>query len=434
MHVNRTAATLVIVALVTACRGDGPRPAAQAPSAADHAAGARHESTAVAVAAARAVDTSTPPQPDTAQASAPARRPAPIRHVPQPATVRALYVNRAAARGDAVWNLVALARNSAVNALVFDVKDDQGLVLYRSTVSLAHMIGADTTQPMPARHLHALMDSLRRYHIYPIARIAVARDPVLAMRRPQWGLVHRSGDAERNAWVDPRHREVWAYAADLASEAVARGFSEVLFADARFPDSRGQPELLELTSTDGRTRSQVIRDQLGFLNERVSPLGVPMAVDVNGLAAVDSSDLNSGQRWEMLADRADVLAPTMFPGRFPPGTLGFTNPGARPGDAVGRALAAARRRSDALRDAARIVPWYQAFGAGAAPIDAADVRAQIAAGEAEGFHSWMLWNPDSRYREEFWRDTASAKPAKPKPSKSKPPAKVSGRAGGRSRR
>jgi hypothetical protein len=288
---------------------------------------------------------------------------------------------------------------------------------------------------MPARRLHALMDSLRHYRIYPVARIAVARDPVLAARRPQWGVIRRPADPERNAWVDPRHREVWAYAADLASEAVARGFSAVLFADARFPDSRGQPELLELTSTDGRTRSQVIRDQLGFLSTRTGVLGVPIALDVNGLAAVDSSDLDTGQRWEMLADRTDILAPAMFPSRFPSGSLGLTNPAALPGEAVGRALGDAARRTDALRGAARVVPWYQAFGPGTAPVDPAFVRAQIAAGEAKGFSSWMLWNPDSRYTETMWRDTTHTPATATKsPAKSKTPAKATGRAGGRSRR
>jgi hypothetical protein len=96
-------------------------------------------------------------------------------------------------------------------------------------------------------------------------------------------------------------------------------------------------------------------------------------------------------------------------------------------------LAQARRRSDALHGAARIVPWYQAFGTGAATVDPARVRAQIAAGEAQGVDSWMLWNPDSRYTETMWRDTTKAPSTKPKP-KPKPPAKVSGRAGGRSRR
>jgi hypothetical protein len=433
MPVNRSLAALLIAALAAAC-GGSPRDAGRT-TPADSAHAARPDTAPAPAPVPAAADTTAPFADDTTAVSAPVRRPPPIRHVPQPATIRALYVSRAAARSDAVWSLIALARQSTVNALVFDVKDDQGQTLYRSTVSLAHVIGADTAQPMPARRLHALMDSLRRYRIYPVARIAVARDPLLAARRPQWGVIRRPADPERNAWLDPRHREVWAYAADLASEAVARGFSAVLFADARFPDSRGQPELLELTSTDGRTRSQVIRDELGFLSTRTDPLSVPVAVDVTGLAAVDSSDLNTGQRWEMVADRTDILAPTMFPSRFPAGALGMTNAAAQPGEAVGRALAAARRRSDALHGAARIVPWYQAFGAGAQPVDPAFVRAQIVAGEQHGFTSWMLWNPDSRYVEAMWRDTTHTPASKPKaPAKAKPPAKATGRAGGRSRR
>ena len=447
MHLNRSAAVLLLATLLASCGRESARRGAQPPASIDTSGAVRRDAPAVPTdTRARATDPT--PETDSAAdsaAAAPILRPPPIRRVPAPATIHALYVNRAAARGDEVWRLIDLARHNGVNALVFDVKDDQGRLLYPSTVGLAHLIGADTDQPMPVRRLHALMDSLRQYKLYPIARIVVGRDPVLVAQRPQWAVLHRAGDPERNAWLDPRHREIWAYAADLASEAAARGFSEVQFADVRFPDSRGAAELLELTSTKGVTRSQVIRDQLRYMDSRISVLNVPMAIDIDGLATMDSSDLNTGQRWEMLADRADVLTPLMFPSRFPTGSFGIAQPSAQPGEIVGRALKAARQRTEVLRDAGQIVPWYQAFGMGTSPVVPAQVRAQIAAGEAEGFHSWMLWNPESHYSAEMWRDSSQAAPPKPKAARKATPkaggkatrkagAKVTGRAGGKSRR
>ncbi|HET7631483.1 MAG TPA: putative glycoside hydrolase [Gemmatimonadaceae bacterium] len=426
MLLKRTLTTLLAGAALTACGGERARSAADRASADSsaragvrRAQAARADSIAVrdSIARAAAADT-TPVAPSR---PAPNRaRPAPVEHQATPDPLRALYVSRASARGDAVWRLIQTARHTPVNALVFDVKDDDGHLLYPSTVGLAHLVGADTVGAISVRHLHAIMDSLRRYRIYAIARIVVARDPVLVAQRPQWALIRRADNPERNAWVDARHREVWAYAADLASEAVARGFSEVMFDDVRFPDSRNESERLEVTPTDGRSRSQVIRDQLGFLQSRVSVLDVPMSIGVEAMAALDSSDLGIGQRWEMVADHADAIMLSILPSRIPAGTAGLQYPQEQPVELVNRVLEAARRRSASLWHAARIVPLYQDPAARPTAGDRASLRAELEAGYGLGVKSWVLWNAEGRYTEGAFRSDSTRK--------------ATGRAGGRSRR
>ena len=49
------------------------------------------------------------------------------RSSPRPDVVRGLYVNRWAALGDRMWQLIEVAKRTEVNALVIDVKDDRGL-------------------------------------------------------------------------------------------------------------------------------------------------------------------------------------------------------------------------------------------------------------------------------------------------------------------
>src|SRR5262245_49068407 len=65
---------------------------------------------------------------------------------PRPDTVRGIYVNRWAAIGSRMWELIDLAKSTEINALVIDVKDDRGFMLYRSSVPLAKAISADTTR------------------------------------------------------------------------------------------------------------------------------------------------------------------------------------------------------------------------------------------------------------------------------------------------
>src|SRR5215208_4545329 len=112
--------------------------------------------------------------------------------VPTPDPVRGLYVNRWAALGQRMWELVDVAKRTEVNAFVIDVKDDRGFVLYRSTVPLAREIGADTTRPMSYRRVRAVLDTLRMYGIYPIARIVVAKDPLLAEKKLEWSIKRRA--------------------------------------------------------------------------------------------------------------------------------------------------------------------------------------------------------------------------------------------------
>jgi hypothetical protein len=44
-----------------------------------------------------------------------------------------------------------------------------------------------------------------------------------------------------------------------------------------------------------------------------------------------------------------------------------------------------------------VVPWYQDFTLGPPHYYAEQVRAQKKAGYDNGFQSWILWNPGSRY-------------------------------------
>jgi hypothetical protein len=134
--------------------------------------------------------------------------PAPLPLVARPEVVRGLYVNRWAALGDRMWQLIDVAKRTEVNALVIDVKDDRGFLLYRSSVPLAREIGADTNRPMSAKRLRAIIDTMRAHDIFPIARIVVAKDPLLAQAKSEWAVKRKSDGApwiDKNGlpWLDP---------------------------------------------------------------------------------------------------------------------------------------------------------------------------------------------------------------------------------------
>ena len=330
------------------------------------------------------------------------RRPqAPL--VPTPNPVRGLYVNRwVSLSRKKMSDLIDVANRTEVNALVLDVKDDRGLILYRSNVPLAREIAADTLQPLSYKWIRAILDTMRAHNIYPIARIVVAKDPLLADRKREWAIKRKGSteawlDKNKRPWLDPTHPEIWKYAADLAAEAVRMGFSEIQLDYVRFPDEDRIITEGEYANMNGRVRAQVIRDQLGYVRSLVKPLGVPLTIDVFGLTATDTTDMGIGQRWEMFVDRADVVLPMAYPSHYAPGTYGLRNPNASPYATIDNTLEDAKRRSQGIAGAARIVPYYQDFTLGPPRYGAAQVRAQIKAGYDNGVRGWVLWNPGSRY-------------------------------------
>jgi hypothetical protein len=319
--------------------------------------------------------------------------------------VRGLYLNRWAALGDRGWELIGLASRTEVNALVIDVKDDRGFVLYRSRVPLAQAIGADTNRPMTHARLAAMLDSMRAYHIYPIARIVVAKDPLLASAKLEWAIRRKADpatpwrDKKGHPWLDPHQDGPWRYAADLACEAVDLGFSEIQFDYVRFPDDKRLVLDATFPLARGRVRAQVIRDQLLATRKRLAPLGVPITADVFGLTATDTTDMGIGQKWEQFVNTVDIVLPMMYPSHYNPGSYGIGNPNAHPYETIAHGLRDAHRRSASVPGAAALRPWYQDFTLGPPHYTATEVRAQIEAGYANGVEGWVLWNPRSMYTE-----------------------------------
>src|SRR2546429_6105271 len=159
-------------------------------------------------------------------------------NTPAAEPIKALYVNAWAFGSNKLEHLVRLADSTEINAFVVDVKDDTGCLLYPSEVKVAQEIGA--TRCVRTKDVRSRLDTLRAHDIYAIARIVVAKDPLLAERRPQWSVQNRDGsgvwrDRIGTAWVDAYNDSVWIYAAQLAQEAVKLGFNEGQFDYVRFP-------------------------------------------------------------------------------------------------------------------------------------------------------------------------------------------------------
>lgn len=327
-----------------------------------------------------------------------------------PPGVKALYVNAWAFGSSKLWHLVDLADQTEVNALVVDVKDDTGCLLYESAVPTARDIGANRC--LRARDARARLDTLHAHGIHPIARIVVAKDPLLAQGKPDWSVQDVNGglwrDRINSAWVDAHNDSVWIYAAQLAAEAVALGFREVQFDYVRFPDEPRERMATAIfpARRPGDSQRASVRRHVRMLKERLAPLGIPVTFDIFGLtaSAAPGTDLGIGQVWEDFITTADVVLPMVYPSHYYRGAYGIAVPNAQPYRVVRRALEEAINRSQ-VEGAAEIRPYLQAFTLGRRlpRYTPHEIREQIRAAEDVGIYSWVLWNPRSVYQRDALR-------------------------------
>lgn len=297
-------------------------------------------------------------------------------------------------RGDAL----KLVAETELNALVIDVKDDRGIVPYRSPALAA----AGLAQPVTTvRDMQALMLDLQSRGLYLIARIVTFKDDPYVAAHPAWAVRDARGnvwrDREGLAWIDPFRREAWERNLALAEEAAALGFDEIQFDYLRFPDATG---LIFAEPDTEERRVAAIGDFLDAARRRLTRHNVFIAADVFGYVTWNRDDTRIGQHLESIVRHVDYLSPMLYPSGFTFGIPGHRNPVAAPYEIVHRSLQRALERTGL--PGTRLRPWLQAFRDYAfdrRTFGEREIRLQIEAAEASGTNGWMLWNASNRYED-----------------------------------
>jgi hypothetical protein len=331
-----------------------------------------------------------------------AQAPAPPRvRFPRPQHVRGIYANAwAAGSAGRMAELIDLARRTEINSIVIDIKDASGFISHRTEVPLAHEIGA--VDEIRISDLPGLLARLEREGVYPIARIVIVRDPIIAEYRPEMAVQDTAGgvwvDSKGLVWLNMFDRDVWEYHVAIAREVARLGFPEIQFDYVRFPDApEADMARAVFVGADGRDKAAAVRGFLQYAREELDQLHVLTTVDVFGVTTSVRRDVGIGQVWETFIDAVDVALPMVYPSHYWEGSFGHQAPNARPYEVVRRAVADAVDRSLRVHGAGLTRPWLQDFSLGQPVYAGAEVRAQIQATYDAGVQEWILWNPGSRY-------------------------------------
>ncbi len=318
--------------------------------------------------------------------------------------VRGIYMTgHSIADKEKFEKLVKLIDETELNAVVIDVKSDEGMVLYKTNLEDVQFCGANNK--VIIEDIDAVLKYLNEKEIYTIARIVTFKDNKAASKFPNLAVKTTNGtvwrDRNNQAWLNPYNKQAWDYVLNIAEEAAVKGFSEIQFDYVRFPTD-GNIRLIDYGALKDKNKAQAIGDFLKYARERLSNNGVVTSADVFGLVTTAQDDMNIGQQLEYLAESVDVICPMVYPSHYGKGSYGVAEPDFEPYKIVNYSMKkASERLSKDEKSIAKLRPWLQDFSATYLPrykkYGAAEIRAQIKGTYDAGVKEWILWNSANRY-------------------------------------
>lgn len=302
--------------------------------------------------------------------------------------------------------LIELIKTTEINAVVIDVKDDEGLMTYYSDLPDVEFTGAN--KKVRIKDINAVMKVLKENNIYSIARIVTFKDRRAGDKYANLAVKNTSGGIWRDrhgmSWLNPYNKESWNYIVSIAEEAAIKGFDEIQFDYVRFPTDGNMKIINYGPSAAGKSKAEAIAEFLAYGRERLSKKGVVVSADVFGLVTTATDDMNIGQHLETIAKSVDVISPMVYPSHYGKGSYGVAEPDFEPYKIVNRSMSVAQGRIDAMKNVspkAVLRPWLQDFTATYLPsykrYGPAEVRAQIDATYNAGAEEWLLWNAGNKF-------------------------------------
>lgn len=328
---------------------------------------------------------------------------------PQPDTppIKGIYVTAHSAGGARMESLLKLVEDTDLNSMVIDIKDDNGYITYPTQTPELLEMG---TAKKYIADMEGMLAKLKERSIYPIARIVVFKDTVLAVKQPELTFLNEDGTIWKNgrgeSFVNPYRKEVWDYNIAVAKEAAKLGFKEIQFDYVRFPegfDSRA--DLLSYTKTDV-SRVDTVAGFVKYAREQLEPLGVRVSVDIFGYAASVPAAEGIGQDFVKISNDVHVISPMIYPSHYSTGWFKQKAPDKSPYETIFGAIADTHKKLEESGELKPIIrPWIQDFTASwlgkgnYVKYGKNEVEAQIKALHDSNINEYLLWNAGNKYSE-----------------------------------
>jgi len=322
----------------------------------------------------------------------------------EPIKVKALYLSfwGASNNSGTLKKILKLIDTTQANAVVVDVKNAYGSTQFWTGFKQANSYGA--YKQRTNRDIKKFMQTMKKHHIYTIARIVTFKDELQASHNLDYAIKKDTNNTvwrnhDNMAWVDPFDERSHNYAISIAEEAAKVGYDEINFDYIRFPAKKGLNFSQQCTQPN---RIKAIDKFLTEAKKRLQKYGVFISVDTYGNVCWAKDDNGIGQTVSSLAAHADYLCPMLYPSGFSSGSFYFKYPAKHPYAVVYRSIKTIQEKIPSNR----VRPWLQYFKDYTSSRKAykrKEIQAQIKATDDIGTNGWMLWSPSSKYNLDYLR-------------------------------
>ncbi|MFD1360166.1 putative glycoside hydrolase [Lentibacillus salinarum] len=329
-----------------------------------------------------------------------------------PDAVRGIYVTGPSAGGERFNKLVDLVETSDLNAMVVDIKEDHGNLTVSVPEDSPYKDAAVDYIDSPRE----MLEYLEEKGIYPIARIVVFKDSVLAEKNPDLSF-RKNGEVWTNnkgeSFVNPFQKEVWEYNLEIARQAAEMGFQEIQFDYVRFPEgfenrddelSYSQGDYKNEDMSNVKRRVKAVNEFVAYAKDELDYYDVDVAVDIFGYTATVEEAPGIGQNFPDISSHIDVISSMIYPSHWT-SYFDIDFPDKEPYKTVKRYAEVENKILDQLENRPVSRPWIQDFEApwlySGAPTEygKVEVEAQIKALNENGINEFLIWNAGNTYTE-----------------------------------
>ncbi len=296
------------------------------------------------------------------------------------------------------------AAAAGFNAVLFDLKDERGVLHYDSQTISAQQSKAASDDAVTTQRLKEILQKLQGKGLTAVGRIFAFRDPTAPSNLPSakitlegyptYTWLDNSRDMGGKPWLNPYAPDAHSYIIGLAKELSDIGFTSIMLDGVQFPNQTsraayGDSELRSLSPLE------VLKKFVGDLRTAVGE-GCQVIHTIPGLSAFkDSTQPFGGNPVTFGADTiAPILLPSTLGNRLNAGETTITNPKENPYDAVKLAAGQIKLRVQLMEQQPEMMPWLQAFDYNSQQINQQITAVKETVGKD---FSFTLYNPQGSY-------------------------------------
>lgn len=322
---------------------------------------------------------------------------------PENAPVRAVYaptdVMLDATRLEA---LLQQASSAGYNAVLFDAKDANGLLLYNSANEQALSYTAVSPTPFD---LGAVVTLMEQYKMRPVARLYAFKDHTASRAGRSMAVIYENqtgtlwldnyADKGGRPWLNPYNTAAQDYNIAIARECVDSGVPLVIAAGVQFPTASGGLDKAGYGDTGGKSKNDVLKDYVTRLDKAVTDAGGALVVEALASSVLDAAATPHFGTPEAYSGLAVNSMPAVW------GTGGALLNSINPvQDPYGTQLTVLR--SITGKTQARLIPFVQAYtdnnaAAAGKQYTNTEVKAQLDALRELSIQEYIVYNPEGKY-------------------------------------